>query len=76
MRRREGGFDPACIVDPADGDLAALAVIAQQRDAALLAVGRRDFLGGEPVVGLPFELGIDRARGCEVDRRRPWAGCG
>ena len=63
MRRCKGGFDLACIIDPADCDLAALAVIAQQSDAALLAVAGRDLFDGEPVVGLASELGIDRARG-------------
>ena len=37
--------------------------LAQQSDAALLAVAGRDLFDGEPVVGLASELGIDRARG-------------
>ena len=63
MRRRKGGFDLACIIDPADGDFTALAVIAQQGDRALLPVAGRHLLGGEPIVGLASELGMDRARG-------------
>jgi hypothetical protein len=63
MRRCKGSFDLACIIDPADRDFAALAVIAQESDAALLPVVGNDLLDSEPVVGLASEFGIDRARG-------------
>ena len=52
MGRAEGRLDAGRVVDPADRNLAALAVIAHQGDAGLLAVGRRHLLLGEPVVGL------------------------
>ena len=76
MRRRERGLDLACIIDPADCDLAALAVIAHQGDAALLAVAGCDLLGGEPVVGLVVRVRHRSHARLKGRSDRPWAGSG
>ncbi len=66
MRRRERGFD--LVLDPADRDLTALAVIAQHGDARPLPISGGDGFGGKPVLCLPLELFIDRVRDSEIDR--------
>jgi hypothetical protein len=64
----ESGLDRLARAGPADGKLATLAVIAQERDLCRAAQMPVDAFDAKPVLRLRFKLGEDAFRLCDVDR--------